>query len=92
MSLRIDGVHKKIDVHRWVAEQILGRRLDPVEETIEHTCFRTLCICPNCIALMTNVDNASSARARQLGREDDFAKTMLVTEGRYWHPDESIPF
>lgn len=92
MSMRIDGKHTKVDVHRWVAEQVLKRPLHPVEETIEHTCYFTLCICPNCFALMHNVHNAESARARQLGRDHERPMVKLVTEGRFWHPDEPLPF
>lgn len=69
MNVRVDGKHTTVRVHRVVASIVLGRPLDRVEETVEHTCFTTVCVGPNCIGLMTNADNASSARARKLGRD-----------------------
>jgi len=94
MNLRVEGKHKTVAVYRVVASLILGRELDPSQETVEHTCFTTVCIAPHCIGLMTNIDNASSARARKLGRDHERPMTLLLQpdEGRFWHPDEPIPF
>lgn len=90
ISMRVEGKHKTLRAHRLVAEIILRRPLHPVDETIEHTCYKTGCISPNCTGMMTNSANASAARHK--GEYLPGTLTMLNNEGRYWHPEEPIPF
>lgn len=92
MNVRLGGKHRKVRVIRLVASLLLGRDLDRVEETIEHTCLTTACIRPNCLGMMTNADNARAAAALRAGREHDLPMTLLVDSGFYWHPEEPIPF
>lgn len=96
MSLRINGKHTKVRVHRWVAEAVTGRKLDPIEETIEHICRNTICIRPECFGLASNEDNARARQEHARGKAYGAVIKPLFgenhDEGIFWHYKEPIPF
>lgn len=60
-----------------MAEIVLGRKLDPHHETIEHLCEIPWCINPWHFAIATRSENTKDARARHLGKPRVAFKPML---------------
>ena len=96
INIYIDGKTRTFRVHRLIAELITGRKLDPDEETIEHTCKQTLCINPNHLALATRSVNSGESRARNNGLSTEEYEMQMRdlrdSTGFYIHPSQMIPF
>lgn len=70
IAMRVPGKPNPqgIAVHRLMAELVVGRKLCPSNETIEHLCEITWCINPMHFGICTAVENVSDMHARRNGR------------------------
>lgn len=64
MNVRRDGKHKTVQPHREMEELLIGRKLCPETETIDHLCTNTLCINPDHWVLVTRVVNSQRSQQR----------------------------
>lgn len=64
VNVRVDGKHRKMQAHKAMAQEVLGRPLDPELETVEHLCAVKHCICPDHFDFLTRADNSAARWTR----------------------------
>lgn len=67
INIIVNGKHTTKAPHRLMEELLIGRKIDPEEETIDHLCFNTLCINPDHWDLTDRVENSIRGRVDRAG-------------------------
>ncbi len=67
VSVRVPGKKSPVGrrAHRLMKEIMLGRPLDPNDETVEHLCLATSCINPDHTILLTRAENTADMQRRR---------------------------
>ncbi len=63
LNVRVNGKHTTLQAHRAMMTILVGRALDPVNETVEHLCREPRCCNPDHLVLLPLAANAGGRRS-----------------------------